>query len=162
MTFTTAHEFHEIYYNVFPDLWDLHVMGEKTFKMLEKTATRLTLGYKISILLCILAATIGLPWYGDEYEIILPVRVFTDIFGKWRFPFIFIFYLSFYHAALTTLGCITGILYLMLHLYNQCFLLNRRLENLNHDVDTRGKGQYQDRVNYEITCCIRHHQTLLK
>ena len=151
MTFTTAHEFHEIYYNIFPDSWDLHHIGEKTFQMLEKTARGLILGYKISILVCILVPTIGLPQYGDEYEIILPVKVFTIIF-----------YLSFYHATFTTLGCITGILYLILHLYNQCFLLNKRLENLNDHVDTRGNEQYQDRVNYEITCCIRHHQTLLK
>ena len=79
MTFTTAHEFHEIYYNIFPDSWDLHHIGEKTFQMLEKTARGLILGYKISILVCILVLTIGLPWYGDEYEIILHVKVFTDI-----------------------------------------------------------------------------------
>ena len=144
-------------------------MGEENFKIFEKTAKRLIRFYKISIIMCILAGTSGLPWYGDEYEIMLPVKVFTDVFGKWSFPFTTIFYLSFYHTAFTTLACTTGILYLLIHLYNQCCLLNKRLDNLDSDVDISevvnlpgNDENYQDRVNHEIICCIRHHQTLLK
>mgnify|MGYP005984900951 CR=1 FL=1 len=143
-------------------------MGEDNFKNFQKTANRVVLAYKIFVILLVLAATSGLPWYGDEYEVMIPVKIFTDVFGKWSFPFTTIFYLSLYHIAFTITGGTTIIVYLVLHLYTQCLLLNQRLENLSSSVDSldvatlQTNEEYQNRVKNEMSCCIRHHQTLLK
>ena len=166
-SYTAADDFHKLYKDIFPKLWSLYSLGDETFKIFQKMAKQLVRGYRISIFVCVLAGTSGLPWYGNEYEIMFPVKVFTDILGKWSFPFTTIFYLSIYHIAFTVLGTATGIIYLVLHLYNQCFLLNKRLENLNsaHILElttAQTNENYQNRVSYEMTCCIRHHQNLIK
>ncbi|KAJ3660515.1 hypothetical protein Zmor_004960 [Zophobas morio] len=168
MAYTKVDDFHNLYYDIFPDLWPLRSMGEETFKNFQKIANRIVRGYKISILVCILTSTSGLPWYGHNYEIFLYVKIFTDMFGKWRIPLITMFNLSLYHITFMVLESIAVSTYLVLHLYNQCSLLNKRLKNLKSYADTRqvptvqSDEDYQNTVNYEMTCCIRHHQTLLK
>ena len=167
-TYTKVHDFHKLYYDIFPDLWPLSSMGEETFKNFKKMANRIVRAYKISILMCILSSTSALPWYGDDYEILLPVKIITDVLGKWRFPLLTIFNLSLYHFTFTILASIARNTYLLMHLHNQCSLLNKRLENLKSYVDSRevptvqSDEDYQNRVNYEVACCIRHHQTLLR
>ena len=79
--------------------------------------------------------------------------------------YLIIFYSLLYHAGLTLVANLFCLTYLVLHLYNQVYLLNKKLTEQpdNEDVVQAVRDhEYQDRVTREVISCIKLHQTLLE
>ena len=116
--------------------------------------------------LTLVAATGGIPWFGDNYHIILPVKLAEDNFNGWLLQTILIIlFSSFYHMALTIIGNVSCVMYLVMHLYNQIRMLKVRLKNLSNGRDLAHAihdPTYQDFAKTELISCIKLHQVLLE
>jgi hypothetical protein len=152
---------------VFPTFWPLRSMGEDNFQYICRQVKFINIFVVVTLLSSFATSTAGLPWYGDEYEIVLPVKVFTDYLGKNAPPFLALFYISMYHVGFTMMSCGFVLIHFVLHLKYQYFLLNKRLQQLsdvpeNWNVEECiGSKQYQDHVKEELSFCIQYHQNLL-
>ncbi|KAJ3647867.1 hypothetical protein Zmor_019719 [Zophobas morio] len=158
--------FWNIYYDIFPLLWPLRTLGIEEFNKFRKVAKLATFTSKIVIIMVLITSTGGLPWYGDEYEVILPVKIAMDYFDGWLLKlFLITFFSSFYHMGLTIISNVFSLTYLMLHLYNQLRMLNVRLKNLSTGPNLKHAfedAEFQEFVNTELISCIKLHQRLLR
>ena len=158
--------FWKIYDDIFPFLWPLRSMGKEQFDKFQKLSKLTTTASKIVIALALITSTGGLPWYGDEYYVFLPVKIAVDYFDAWSSQiYLIIFYSSFYHISLTIISNVFFLAYLGLHLYNQLEMLDLRLRNLLNGPDLNCALEdtaYQEFVNAELISCIKLHQILLK
>jgi hypothetical protein len=152
---------------VFPTFWPLRSTGEDNYQHIYRQVKFINIFMVITVLSSFSTSTAGLPWYGDEYEIMLPVKVFTDCLGKKAPPFLALFYLSVYHVGFTMMACGFILIHFVFHLKYQYFLLNKRLQqlsdgpknwNVEECIDSK---QYQHHVKEELTLCIQYHQNLL-
>ncbi|EEZ97786.1 odorant receptor 309 [Tribolium castaneum] len=160
--YTYVDKFLNLYKEIFPHLWSLDVVGQDHFNKFSKMAKVLKLGKNILLVVGFLSATVGLPWYRDEYEIIITVRVYKDYVDKWTTLLYFVLFSSLYHIALTVIFCVLCLVYMVLHLHNQCVMLNKRLEALDDEQLFLDNDNYQDFVTKELKFCIQQHQFLLK
>ncbi|RZC40377.1 hypothetical protein BDFB_012311, partial [Asbolus verrucosus] len=147
-------EFFEIWNEVFPNLWSASCTGEENLKKLKKIG-QLARCFMILMVSAILAScTSGLPWY--------------DRLDKWALPFNIFFYVSFYHIGLTIVCNAIVLMYLVLHLYSHCFLINKILENLaNSFADLNPVEAIIDKkcqivVTKELISCTQHHQKMIR
>ncbi|CAH1371147.1 unnamed protein product, partial [Tenebrio molitor] len=116
---------------VFPTFWPLRSTGEDNYQHIYRQVKFINIFMVITVLSSFSTSTAGLPWYGDEYEIMLPVKVFTDCLGKKAPPFLALFYLSVYHVGFTMMACGFILIHFVFHLKYQYFLLNKRLQQLS-------------------------------
>ena len=155
-----------LYYEIFPLLWPLRRLGNHDFNKFQKLAKIITTTSKVYIVLGLLAATGGSPWFIDNYDLILPVKLAMDNFKGWFLQaLLIIFFLSCYHMALTVVAVLSCMTYLLLHLYNQIRMLKERLTNLSNAPNLAHalkNTAYQDFVKTELISCIKLHQVLLK
>ena len=146
--------FWNIYSDIFPALWSLDVAGCR--QNFEKIANLTKIGVLFIIIAALSITTGCLPWYGDEYDVYLPVKVAVDYFNKYALNvYLFFFYTFLYHAMLTIISNLFCLTYMILHLYNQFCMLNEKLKTLSENKN-------QDLVTQELISCIKLHQTLLK
>jgi hypothetical protein len=165
--YTKHHQFAKIYLDIFPKLWPLRCAGESAFNHLRQTGTLAKYFMFLITLLSAVTATLGLPWFGDEYDLYIPIRCFEDHLDKWwSVIFSTIFYINFYHAGLTIISNVFVMMYLALHLYGQLFLLEQQLlklaqDSLKHDL-AKGKydEEYQLRTREHLILFIQHHHIL--
>ena len=112
------------------------------------------------------AATGGSPWFEDNYDIMLPVKLAVDNFNGWFLQaLLIVFFSSCYHMVLTVIGDVCCITYMVLHLYNQIRMSKEKLINLSDDPNLAQAVKntaYQDFVKKELISCIKLHQILLK
>ena len=156
----------DIYHELFPFLWPLQSLGNKQFKKFQTLAKLTTLAAKTVIVVALITVTISLPWFGDDYDILLPVKIAMDNFDGWLLKtFLILFYSTLYHGTLTVVANVFCQTYLVLHLFNQLCMLKVRLSNLGKGPDLpqaiRDKA-YQDFVKTELISCIKLHQVLLR
>ena len=152
---TYVNMFWDIYEKIFPRLWSLDFAGRKhKFKRIANLIKIIALFTTIAVLG---AATVALPWHGDEYDLYLPVKVAIDYFhNKYaRNLYLFLFYTTFYHIGLTNISNLFCLTYLILHLHNQFCILIEKLKTLSNK-------KCQDLVTQELISCIKLHQTLLE
>ncbi|KAJ3647865.1 hypothetical protein Zmor_019717 [Zophobas morio] len=158
--------FWTIYDEIFPRLWPLRSLGIEEFNKFRKIAKLATFSSKIAIIIVLVTSTGALPWHGDEYEVILPVKIAMDYIDGWLLKlFLITFFSLFYHMGFTIISNVFSLTYLMLHLYNQLRMLNVRLKklsigpNLKHAFED---AAFQEFVNTELISCIKLHQRLLR
>ncbi|KAJ3647863.1 hypothetical protein Zmor_019715 [Zophobas morio] len=158
--------FWTIYNEIFPRLWPLRSLGIEEFNKFCKVAKLATFSSRIVIIMALITSTGALPWYGDEYKIILPVKIAMDYFDGWLLKlFLIIFFSSFYHMGFTIISNVFSLTYLMLHLYNQLRMLNVRLKNLSTGPNLKHAFEdeaFQEFVNTELIACIKLHQRILR
>ncbi|XP_068892386.1 uncharacterized protein [Tenebrio molitor] len=161
------HEFVKIYWDIFPNLWPLRCAGEGAFNHLRQTGTFAKYFMYLMTILSAVTATLGLPWFGDEYDLYIPIRCFEDHLNKWwSVIFSTIFYINFYHAGFTIISNVFVMMYLALHLYGQLFLLEQQLAKLGqdsrrNDLDNANYDQeYQVWIRGNLILFIQHHRIL--
>ena len=158
--------FENLYYDIFPSLWPLRSLGSDDFNNFQKLAKLTKTVLKIVMVLALVAATGGIPWFGDNYHIILLMKLAVDNFDGWFLQTILIIlFSSFCHMALTVVGNVFCVTYLVMHLYNQIRMLKLRLENLSNSPDLAHAihdPAYQDFIKTELISCIKLHQVLLQ
>ncbi|KAJ3647849.1 hypothetical protein Zmor_019704 [Zophobas morio] len=158
--------FENLYYDIFPSLWPLRSLGSDDFNNFQKLAKLTKTVLKIVMVLALVAATGGIPWFGDNYHIILLMKLAVDNFDGWFLQTILIIlFLSFCHMALTITGNVFCATYLVMHLYNQIRMLKLRLENLSNSPDLAHAihdPAYQDFIKTELISCIKLHQEFFR
>jgi hypothetical protein len=165
--YTKHHQFAKIYLDIFPKLWPLRCAGESAFNHLRQTGTLAKYFMFLITFLSTVTATLGLPWFGDEYDLYIPIRCFEDHLDKWwSVIFSTIFYINFYHAGLTIISNVFVMMYLALHLYGQLLLLEQQLlklaqDSLNNDLaNAKYDEEYQLRTREYLILFIQHHHIL--
>lgn len=152
-----------MYNEIFPTLWRLKSTGPETFDTIRNIGTRTKCFTVFLTLLTILSATLALPWFGDEYELYVTIKVFEDCLDKYATFFSVLFYISLYHGGFTIVLNVLTFMYLTLHLFFQCILLKKELDKLGVLPKFHKKDKfYQDTVKTKLVFCIKHHQRLQK
>ncbi|EEZ99426.1 odorant receptor 322 [Tribolium castaneum] len=167
--FIFGSKYRRVYRDVFPHLWSLDVAGEEHHNRLKKIGKQLRTFKLVLITLAFIGATSGLPWFGDDYDFYIPIKLIVDYCDQWKLFFSIFFYLSFYHIGVTVLSCFFSLMFLVLHLQNQFYLLKTRLQTFATDSGTSDvflsmkvkDEEYNRSVTQEIVFCIRHHQSVL-
>ncbi|EFA02957.1 odorant receptor 314 [Tribolium castaneum] len=161
VAFWKGSEFIKLRRRVFANYWPLTSLGEESFQKIKKLSIFANVFMVATILASLATSTAGLPWVGDEYDIMFPVRVYTDYFGERAVPLLVPFYLAMYCTGFVMIS--TGFIFVhfALHLKFQFFLLNKRLDGLRTEPLVND-FLYQNHVKEELTCCIEYHQKLLK
>ncbi|XP_044254797.1 uncharacterized protein LOC123005205 [Tribolium madens] len=148
---------------VFASYWPLTSLGDKAFQKIKKFGYSANLYTMAAILASIATSTAGLPWVGDEYDIMFPVRVYTDYLGERAVPLLVFFYMTLYFTGFVMISTSFIFVHFALHLKFQFFLLNVRLDGLRREPPVEGNDiLYQNHVKEELTSCIKYHQELLK
>ncbi|KAJ3644421.1 hypothetical protein Zmor_022154 [Zophobas morio] len=151
----------------FPKFWSPHCAGKQNYRIIRNSAKLANIFVVVTLVSSFSTSTAGLPWIGDEYDIMLPVKVYTDYFGKWKNPISTIYYLSVYHGGFTMMATAFVLIHFCLHLKIQFFLLKKRLQKLyfkgsEENEDLLRNNDYQIRVTEELKSCIQYHQYLLR
>ena len=155
-----------MYYEIFPSLWPLNFTGFDDFQQIQKNGLRIKFLSVVLTILTLVCATLGLPWFGDEYDLYITIKFFVDYLDKYAIIFCTIFYTSCYHAGLIIMLNVLTFMYVVLHLNFQCFLLRRYLDKLGENLDRSDHfhaiedENYQTLVHDELVFCIKHHQRL--
>ncbi|RZC38090.1 7tm 6 domain containing protein [Asbolus verrucosus] len=130
-------------------LWPLRSAGQINFAKIEREG-KFAKYFMITITVLSLVEALLLPISDANYDIFLPVKLAVDYLGKWALPFLIIFYGTFFHMALTVISIVFMLMYLAMHLKFQCFLLNKRLEEIERNsidpnsVEVTHQKEYQD------------------
>ena len=158
--------FYGIYDSTFPSLWSLRSLGEDEYIRFQKLAKIATILAWVIASVAVLAATLALPWFMDGYYLMFPVKMaFAYLSGWMLYLYLIIFYSLLYQAGLTLVANLFCFTHLVLHLYNQVCLLNKKLTELpeiEDVVQAVRDHEYQDRVTREMISCIKLHQTLIE
>jgi hypothetical protein len=153
-----------IHYYIGTNFWSLDTAGDKHFEELKMEAKLAKLIIMIITIFALATAFLALPWFGDEYDFYITVKFCVDNLGKWSNLMLTIFYFSFFHIAMIIVSNIFLLLYLLLHLKFQFFLLNRGLEGIKDDdekkLDVILDPIYQEMVRRKLVICLKHHQKL--
>ena len=145
------------YYETFPNLWPLRHVSVGDYARFRRLAKRAIIVSLIMAIGTTIAATAALPWYGNEYDVYLPVKVAVDYLKNWKLHiYLFLFYSFLYHGGFTIISNFYCLMYMVLHLYNQFCMINAKLKMLSEFQE----GE-QNVVTQELLSCIKLHQHLL-
>jgi hypothetical protein len=152
---------------LFKNFWSFDGLERTNYERLCGEAKIAKYFLRMLIFLGVVQIGICMPWSGNESDIFLQVKLITDCFNEWAWPFLVIFYVVFVHRYCVIVGLFFALAYMVLHLKFQCFLLNKRLEQIG-ELSTGLKldkaitqQKYQNLIKQELTICVKLHQTLL-
>ncbi|KAJ3660237.1 hypothetical protein Zmor_004694 [Zophobas morio] len=151
---------------MFTLLWPLRSLGEAEYLRFQKLARITTTMAWVVISVAVLATTGALPCFVDGYYFMLPVRIAFDYLSGWTLHlYLTIFYFILYHASITIVANLYCLTYVVMHLYNQVCLLNKKLTELPEKEDVVQAvrdPEYQHLVTKELISCIKLHQILVE
>ena len=158
--------FVDIYDNIFPSLWPLRSLGETEYLRFQKLAKITTKMAWVGVSVTVLAGILSLPCFVDGYHFMFPVKIAFDYLNGWMlYLYVTLFYVMLYHGGLTIVATLYCLTYVVMHLYNQVCLLNKKLTELPEKEDAFlavRDHEYQDLVSRELISCIKLHQILVK
>ena len=85
------HKYFKLYWDtyneIFPNFWPLRHSGDADFIRFRRLAKRTILTSLIMAIAITLEVTAALPWYGNEYDVHLPVKIAVDYLTNWKLDF---------------------------------------------------------------------------
>ncbi|KAJ3660233.1 hypothetical protein Zmor_004692 [Zophobas morio] len=156
----------DTYNNIFPFLWPLRSLGESEYLRFQKLAKITTTMAWVGVSVTVLAGILSLPCFVDGYRFMFPVKIAFDYLNGWMlYLYVTLFYVMLYHGGMTIVATLYCLTYVVMHLYNQVCLLNKKLTELPEKEDAFqavGDYEYQNLVTSELISCIKLHQVLVE
>ncbi|RZC33803.1 hypothetical protein BDFB_012032 [Asbolus verrucosus] len=135
VVFTSQTQYLQLMNNMFSIFWPLQNLSRENFNHITQITQLVKYFAYITVFMSFVSSTAGLPWFGDEYDIMLPVKMYTDILGTWATPFLVIYYVSVYHIGFTIICNSFVLIHVSLHFKFQYFLLSKHLEQLQNEPE---------------------------
>ncbi|KAJ3660236.1 hypothetical protein Zmor_004694 [Zophobas morio] len=156
----------DIYDNIFPSLWPLRSLGENEYLRFQKLARTTIKMAWVVVSVTVLAATLALPCFVDGYDLMFPVKIAYEYLNGWMLHlYLTLFYFVLYHAGFTMVATLYCLTYVVMHLYNQMCLLNKKLTEFPEKDDAFQAvrdHEYQNLVTSDLISCIKLHQILVE
>ena len=77
----------DTYNEILPNLWPLRHAGDADFIRFRRLAKRTIVISLIMAIAKVVEVTAALPWYGNEYDVHLPVKIAVDYLTNWKLDF---------------------------------------------------------------------------
>lgn len=111
---------------------------------------------------------VNLPIFGDQSELFLCIRVFDEYFGKFALIPYFLYFSGFPYLCYAGVRLAFTLLYGVLHLEVQIFLLEDFLVKISessaflNNSNNMYNTLYQKQIEKKLRICVRHHINLIR